>query len=106
MDIEAFRASLAGEAPSLPPPLRALWHAARGEWNEAHRIVQADGGTDAAWVHAHLHRVHGEQGNARYWYRKAGRPEPGGEAESEREAITAALLEALGQGRRSHPPIE
>ena len=93
MDIEAFRASLAGEAPPLPPALLALWHAARGEWEEAHRIVQAESGADAAWVHAWLHRSRGELGNARYWYGKAGRPEPDGEAESEREAITTALLD-------------
>ena len=93
MNIEAFRASLDGDAPPLSSPLLALWHAARGDWDEAHRIVQADGGADAAWVHAHLHRARGELGNARYWYRKAGRPEPGGDAESEREAITSALLD-------------
>jgi hypothetical protein len=30
---------------------------------------------DAAWLHAYLHRREGDLGNARYWYRRAGRPE-------------------------------
>ena len=28
---------------------------------------------DAAWVHAYLHRVEGDDGNARYWYTQARR---------------------------------
>lgn len=26
------------------------------------------------WVHAYLHRVEGDLGNAGYWYRRAGKP--------------------------------
>ncbi len=50
-------------------PLRALWQLARGDWHKAHETVQADNGPDAAWVHAHLHRVEGDESNADYWYR-------------------------------------
>ena len=37
-----FRASLsdAAPAPGLEPPLAALWWAAKGKWDEAHKIVQ------------------------------------------------------------------
>src|SRR4029079_9106270 len=61
-----FRASLTDSAPpqGLAPPLAALWWAANGQWDQAHRIVQDETTADAAWVHAYLHRVEGDLGNA------------------------------------------
>ena len=76
-------------------PLRALWHAARGEWDTAHGIAQAqaqEGDPAHDWVHAHLHRVEGDLGNASYWYRRAGKAVGKGDLAAEREAIVAALL--------------
>jgi len=88
-----FDASLAADAP--PPeysvPLQALWRAARGEWDEAHALAQSDESADAAWVHAHLHRIEGDLSNAAYWYRRAGRPDCGDPLEAERAAIAKAL---------------
>jgi hypothetical protein len=55
-------------------PLAALWHTARGEWEKAHHLVMDDESAEAAWVHAHLHRIEGDQSNAEYWYRRAGKP--------------------------------
>jgi hypothetical protein len=75
----------------LSPALEALWWTDRGEWDRAHAIVQDDQGRDAAWVHAHLHRIEGDLGNAAYWYRRAGRPEAQGPFEAERDAIAAGL---------------
>lgn len=95
MDLIAFTASLADNTPppELSPPLVALWHAARGEWEMAHRIVQQrEGDPRHDWVHAHLHRVEGDLGNAGYWYRRAGRALPQGDLAAERDAIVAALL--------------
>lgn len=96
-DLEGFEASLAGDAPpaGLSRPLVALWHAARGEWDQAHGVAQEnEGDPDHDWVHAHLHRVEGDLGNAGYWYRRAGRPAVagGGGLEAERRAIAAELL--------------
>ena len=54
-------------------PLAALWHVAKGDWHKAHQIVQDDEGAEAAWVHAHLHRVEGDESNAGYWYARAGK---------------------------------
>ena len=95
MDLETFTASLSAAEPSadLAPPLVALWHAARGDWDAAHRIAQEQEGDFAHdWVHAHLHRVEGDLGNAGYWYRRAGKPVPQGDLDAERDAIVAALL--------------
>ena len=49
-------------------------------------------GADAAWVHAWLHRVEGDEANAGTWYRRAGRPAARGSLEAEGQAIAEALL--------------
>ena len=95
MDQATFDVSLRGDTapPGLTPPLVALWHAARGEWDAAHGIAQTgEGEPSYDWVHAHLHRVEGDLGNAGYWYRRAGKPMPQGDLAAEREAIVAAML--------------
>ena len=95
-DLAAFNTSLAAAdpPPDLPTAVVALWHAARGEWDTAHRIAQAQEGDPVHdWVHAHLHRVEGDLGNAGYWYRRAGRPVAKGDLAAEREAMVAALLQ-------------
>jgi hypothetical protein len=46
-----------------------------GDWEQAHRMVQEIQTKEAAWIHAYLHRVEGDLGNAAYWYRQAGKPE-------------------------------
>jgi hypothetical protein len=88
-----FRRSLADQDPpgGLGDPLVALWWAGKGEWDKAHAITQDDDGA-AAWVHAYLHRVEGDLGNARYWYARASRAAATGSLEAEWDAIVAALL--------------
>ena len=78
MDSRDFRQSLtAGRPPrGLPPALRALWHAARGNWSRAHEIVAAQDGRAAARVHAFIHRKQGDIVNADYWYYRAGAKRP------------------------------
>jgi hypothetical protein len=94
--LESFRHSLTLEAPAsgLPPALVALWHAGRGEWETAHRLVQNEDDTGSAWVHAYLHRQEGDFANAATWYRKAGRSLAQGPLAPEWEAIATALLDA------------
>ena len=89
-----FRASLSGAAPapSVEPPLAALWWAAKGDWDRAHKIVMNEETAEAAWVHAYLHRVEGDLGNAGYWYRRAGRPVADDAVETEWERIASTLL--------------
>ncbi len=72
--------------------LRALWWMAKGDWERAHTLAQGDASAAGSWVHAHLHRVEGDEGNAGYWYARAGRPSVSGALEVERETIVAALL--------------
>jgi hypothetical protein len=89
-----FKASCSGAtpAPDLGAPLAALWWAAKGGWDAAHKLVQDESTTEAAWVHAYLHRVEGDSANAGYWYRRAGKPVASGSLESEWERMVAALL--------------
>ena len=94
MNVAAFIASLDGAAPApdLNASLAGLWWAGKGDWDQAHRIVQDESSRDAAWVHAYLHRVEGDFGNAGYWYRQAGQPPAKDSLEAEWERIAATLL--------------
>ena len=94
LDLLRFKGSLADQEPprGISPPLRALWWAAKGDWNKAHEIAQSDEGADAAWVHAYPHRVEGDLANARYWYARAGRPPATAGIEAEWDAIVETLL--------------
>jgi hypothetical protein len=91
MTLEQFRNATTAPA-DLPPALRALWHDARGDWDEAHRIAQDDEDTSGAWVHAYLHRKEGDLPNAAYWYRQARQPAATGPLDAEWERIARALL--------------
>ena len=76
ISFEDFRATLDGPAPpaGVCPPLAAMWHDAKGDWEAAHHLAQSEDNADGAWVHAYLHRVEGDLANAGYWYRRAGKP--------------------------------
>ncbi|MES1201502.1 MAG: hypothetical protein ABUS57_08630 [Pseudomonadota bacterium] len=71
--------------------LKACALLAAGDWDGAHALVQDDPSAEAAWVHAHLHRVEGDLGNAAYWYGQAGQPVARGDLDEERRAIEATL---------------
>lgn len=94
MTFEAFKESLAQSSPpaGLPPLLDALWHDARGDWARAHNITQDIESSDAAWVHAYLHRKEGDLSNAGYWYRRADRQTATDALEAEWERLVRAFL--------------
>jgi len=95
MDLAAFRATLKNDKPppGLTRPVEALWHAGRGDWDAAHKLVQQDEGEPQHdWVHAHLHRVEGDLSNAGYWYRRAKQPAETGPLDAEWAKIAQALL--------------
>jgi hypothetical protein len=76
MTLEDFRKSLTAIKPpaGLTLALAGLWWDAKGDWTRAHESAQQDEGRDGSWVHAYLHRKEGDQGNAAYWYGRAGKP--------------------------------
>jgi hypothetical protein len=94
MTFAEFEQSLKTRTPprGLAPALAALWWAKKGDWDQAHTIVMNEDGRDAAWVHAYLHRVEGDAGNAAYWYRQAKKPVASGALDAEWQAIATALL--------------
>jgi hypothetical protein len=91
---DAFVASLVRDAPpaTATPMLRAIWHGLRGDWHAAHELAQAHDDADGAWVHAWLHRIEGDLGNADYWYRRAHRPSRRDDTRAEGLAIARALI--------------
>jgi hypothetical protein len=94
MDLAAFKTSLKQPAPpaGLEPALEALWHLAKGDWKQAHELAQSQEDRRGNWVHAHLHRVEGDDSNAGYWYRRVGRPHSKAPLPQEWDEIAAALL--------------
>lgn len=99
MDIQEFKDSLDRAEPSvdLPAPLCALWHQAKGDWDKAHGLVQGENTQAAAWVHAFLHRVEGDDANASYWYGIAGHTLCTSSLSSEWGDIVGQLLEAQAE---------
>ncbi len=95
MAFEDFQKSVENdEAPdeNLDLPLQALWWDAKGGWEKAHELCQRAGSREGDWVHAYLHRKEGDEGNASYWYSRAGKTMPGSSFESEWRAIVEELL--------------
>ena len=82
----------AGPPAGLDSALQALWHAAKGDWDKAHELAQSQDDVTGAWVHAHLHRIEGDESNAGYWYRRAGKPHATVPLNEEWETIALALL--------------
>jgi len=80
---------------------KSIWLAGADRWEEAHDIAQDIHTSFGSWMHAHLHLVEGDLGNASYWYSKAGRPSrKPAEIEAEwRELAEAAFAEASGRAQ-------
>lgn len=77
--IDEFRSSASEVAPpaDLGFALQALWWERKGDWRQAHELVQHHEGTpDCDWVHGYLHRQEGDMPNASGWYGRVGRPLP------------------------------
>ena len=45
----------------------------KGDWQNAHTIVQSDESPAACWAHGIVHVMEGDLDNARYWYGRAQR---------------------------------
>ena len=93
--VDAFRSSISDAAPpaGLDLSLQALWWVHGRAWDRAHDCVQQNEGDPACdWVHAHLHRIEGDLGNAAYWYRRAGQPVATNATDEEWAEIAGQLL--------------
>ncbi len=95
MTAAALKESALSDA--TPPPgisqeLLSLWFAKKDRWEDAHNIAQDIHTRDGSWIHALLHLIEGDTGNAGYWYARAGR-EPRGmkEIDAEWERIATHL---------------
>lgn len=94
MNFEVFQKSLLNnDPPEVKDECKALWFEAKGNWDKAHKIVQELSSKEAAWVHAYLHRKEGDEGNAGYWYRMAGKPFPNISPDDEWRDILLTLLD-------------
>ncbi|MBT6273825.1 MAG: hypothetical protein HOI95_06805 [Chromatiales bacterium] len=96
MTLDDFERSLEGQAPptDATAPLTALWLERKGDWSAAHTVVQDDESVESAWVHAYLHRVEGDLGNAKYWYGRAQRTPSDQAVADEWRSIAAALMKS------------
>jgi len=97
MTADQFRATVENQIPpeGLSVPLLALWWNAKGEWTEAHQLVDELETAEGMAVHAYLHRKEGAASNADYWYARAGRGFNRPTLEAEWEALVAGLLKGL-----------
>ncbi len=94
MNISAFQTSMNSDLPpsALSAPLEALWWDRKGDWTRAHQLVDELETPEGMAVHAYLHRKEGEQWNADYWYRRAGRTYYRIQLSDEWTALVQALL--------------
>ena len=90
-----FDASLSEAHPpeGISLQLQSLWWIGKNNWGRAHDLIDSAPGSDNAWVHAHLHRIEGDEANAGYWYRRAGRPKPTYGLGKERDVLLQHFLD-------------
>lgn len=94
MSLQEFISSLQEHhPPKVNVLLQALWHEAKGDWDKAHTLAQDVPTNEGAWIHAYLHRVEGDTGNAQYWYHRAKRKMPNVTLKEEWEEIVKYLLD-------------
>ena len=94
MNFESFQQSLGTTAPpdNSSVYLQSLWYDGKGNWEQAHNVIQDVNDKTAAWIHAYLHRKEGDVWNANYWYTRAGKRMPGYSLDQEWEEIVKAML--------------
>ena len=81
--------------PGLSREALALWHARKGQWDQAHDIAQDIPTRHGSWIHALLHLIEGDVANAGYWFAKAGKTAVRvSEIEALWEEIAAVILAA------------
>ncbi|ADV51514.1 hypothetical protein I2486_20960 [Cellulophaga sp. E16_2] len=77
---------------SWPEGLQALWYVAKDDWQKSHAIAQDLHTPLGNWIHAYLHRKEGDEFNAGFWYRQAGKTYPIISLEDELQEIVESTL--------------
>ncbi|MBV2225256.1 hypothetical protein [Sphingobacterium mizutaii] len=95
MTLEEFKSTLkdAQPNPNWNVQVQALWYDAKGDWKNAHDLIDHLNDRESAHVHAYLHRVEGDLWNARYWYNRAKQPEFSGSLEAEHNQLLELYLD-------------
>jgi hypothetical protein len=93
MNYDEFLLSLKkSKPPEVSSYLEALWYDKKDNWGKAHAIAQDIHNRDGSWIHGYLHRIEGDEWNARYWYSKAKKEMPGNSIEEEWELLVRHFL--------------
>lgn len=94
MDRNQFLKSLEDDSPPLlSTHLAALWYDAKADWARSHNLIQDVDDANGAWIHAYLHRKEGDDGNAGYWYNRAGKKFPVLSLQEEWQQILDAMIQ-------------
>lgn len=94
VSVDAFIESVKqGQQPAgLTIYQQALWEEGCGNWEKAHALIQDIPDKQAALLHAYLHRVEGDEWNARYWYNRAGAMMPAVDTKEEWKELVKRFL--------------
>ena len=92
--MKSFQESLANASPEahFSVYLKSLWYDAKGDWEQAHALIDQLPGAEAAWLHAYLHRKEGDSWNADYWYARAKQSRPACSLEEEWERLVSYFM--------------
>ncbi|OFI33588.1 hypothetical protein BFC17_02230 [Alteromonas lipolytica] len=74
--------------------LQALTLAEQGQWDTAHDLVEAHNDEFSCLIHGYLHRVEGDEFNARYWYTRAGHTMPENRLNEELERLKQLVVQS------------
>ena len=94
MDYKEFLKSLKDEEvpENISVYLKSLWEDGKNNWEGAHEIIQDIENENGSWIHAYLHRKEGDNGNASYWYHKAGKKMPNISLDEEWKSLVEFFL--------------
>ncbi|MGI9550740.1 MAG: hypothetical protein ACR2MT_06030 [Aurantibacter sp.] len=89
-----FQESLSASTPltNWPEGLKSMWYDSKNDWEASHDIAQEMHNDLGSWIHAYLHRKEGDEFNAGYWYRRAGKPFAKVSLEEEHQEIVEFIL--------------
>ena len=96
-NIQSFKESLVLDRPDvqLSTILKSLWYDAKGDWDQAHALIDQLADRDSAWVHAYLHRKEGDIWNADNGYARAKKTMPSYSPEEEWANLVAYFIEKV-----------